>query len=66
MVEGASFTRRFDIDKIMQICWFRFMKAIVSNRYDYALYALFNFELIKRFESRSDVRVPRTAGDGAN
>ena len=37
MVRGVSFTSRFDIDKIMQIGWFRFMEEIMSNRYDFSI-----------------------------
>ena len=55
MVGGARFTSRFDIDKITQIGWFRFRKKIVSNRYDFVLYALLDLEPVKRFECRSDV-----------
>ena len=40
-VGGASFTRSFDIDKITQIGWFRFMEKILSYS-NFALYALFN------------------------
>ena len=42
VVGGASFTSRFDTDKIMQIDWFSFKEEIVSNRYDFVLFALFN------------------------
>ena len=66
MVRGASFTSKFDIDKIRQIGRFRFMEEIVSNRYDFVLYVLFNPELVKRFECRSDVRVLRIMGDGTS
>ena len=31
VVRGVSFTSEFDIDKIMQIGWFRFMGEIVSK-----------------------------------
>ena len=55
MVGGASFNSRFDTDKITQIDWFRFMEEIMSNRYDFVLYALFDLELVKRFECRYDV-----------
>ena len=34
----------------------------MSNRYDFVLYALFDLELVKRFECRSDGRVLRSAG----
>ena len=34
-VVRASFTSRFDIDKITQIGWFRFLEEIVINRYDF-------------------------------
>ena len=54
-VRVASFTSMFDIDKIMPIGWFRFMEETMSNRYDFALYALFDPEPVKRFECRSDV-----------
>ena len=33
VVREASFTSRFDIDKITQIGWFRFMDEIVSIIY---------------------------------
>ena len=32
MVRGASFTSGYDIDKITQIGWFRFMEELMSNR----------------------------------
>ena len=54
MVGRASFTSRFDINKIMQTGWFRFME-IVSDRYDFVLLTLFDLEPVKRFEHRSDV-----------
>ena len=41
VVKGTNFTSRFDIDEIMQICWFGFVKEIVSNRYDFVL-CIFN------------------------
>ena len=50
MVKGASFTRRFDIDKIAQIDWFRFMEEIESNRYDFVACAFFDLESVKRFQ----------------
>ena len=55
MVRGASLTRRFEIDKIVQIGWFRFMEEIVSNRCGFVLYALFNLESVKQFECRGGV-----------
>ena len=45
----------FDIDKITQIGWFRFMEEILSNKYDFVLYALFDLKPMKRFKCRSDV-----------
>ena len=47
MVRGTSFTSKFDIDKIRQIGWFRFMEDIVCNRYVVVLYALFNLDPMK-------------------
>ena len=55
MVRGASLTSRFDADKIMHMGWLRFVEEIVSNRYDFVLYALFDLEPVKRFECRSNV-----------
>ena len=43
MVRGTSFTSGFDVDEIMQMGWFRFMEEIVSNRYEFVLYELFDF-----------------------
>ena len=65
MVGGASFISGFDIDKIMQMGWFRFMKEIARNIYYFVLQTLVGLEPVKRFECRSDVWVLRTAGDGA-
>ena len=39
-----EFTSRFDIDKIRQIGWFRFVEEIVRKRYDFISYALFDLE----------------------
>ena len=55
VVRGASVTNRFDIDKITKISWLRFMEEIVSNRYYFVLYALFDIESVKRFECGNDV-----------
>ena len=55
MVEGVSFTSRYDSNKITQIGLIRFMEEIVSNRYDFVLYELFDPEPVERFECRSDV-----------
>ena len=49
VVGGVSFTSRFDIDKITQIGWLRFVEKIV-RRYHFVLYALFDLESMKRFE----------------
>ena len=57
VVRGESFTSRFDMDKITQIGWFRFMEEIASNRYGFELYALFDRESVKRFECGSDLWV---------
>ena len=57
MVEGASFTSRFNIDNITQTGLLRLMEKIMSTRYDFVLYALFNLEPVKRFECNSDVRM---------
>ena len=54
-VREASFISRSDVEKIMHQGWFKFMEEIVSNRYDFVLYVLFELELLKRFECRSDV-----------
>ena len=53
--QRSEFTSGFDIDEIMEIGWFRFMKEIVSNGYDFVLNALLNLESVKRFECRSDM-----------
>ena len=45
MVRGASFSRGFDVDEIMQIGWFRFMQEIVVNRNNIEYYALFDLEV---------------------
>ena len=55
VVGGASFTRWFDIDEIAKIGWFRFLEKIVSHRYYFVRYALFDLEPVKRFEGRSDM-----------
>ena len=47
VLSGATFMSRFDIDEIMQIGWCRFMVGIVSNRYDFELYALFDIKHMK-------------------
>ena len=54
MVRRTSFANRFDMDKIMQIVWFRFTEYIVSSRSDFALYALFDIKPMKRFECTSN------------
>ena len=55
MVRGASFTSKFDTDKITQIGWLSFVEEIMSNRYDFVLHALFDLEPVKRLECRSNV-----------
>ena len=40
VVGETSFNSRFDIDKIAHRDWFRYMQEIVSNRYDFVLYAI--------------------------
>ena len=62
----ASFLSGLHIDEITQIWWFRFMQEIVSNGYDFLLYALFDLEPVKRFECMSDVWVLMSAGNGAS
>ena len=42
VVRWAGFTRKFDIDKIP-----RFLENIVSNSYDFVLYAFFDLEPVK-------------------
>ena len=56
MVRGASFISIFNIDEIAHIGWFRFVE-IMSNVYDFVLYALFYLQPVKRFECRSGMRV---------
>ena len=46
MVRDASFTSGFDVDETTQIGWFRFTEELVSNRYDFALCALFDPEQV--------------------
>ena len=48
-------TSGFDVNEIMQVGWFRFMQEIVRNGNNFLLYALFDLELMKSFECRSDV-----------
>ena len=37
------------------------MAEIMSNRYDFVLYALFDLESVKQFECRSDVLILTSA-----
>ena len=39
VVRGASCKSKFDVDKTKQTRWFSFKGEIVSNRYDFVLYA---------------------------
>ena len=50
-----EFYQQFDIDEIAQIGWFRFKEESVSNIYDFVLDLLFNIELVKPLECRSDM-----------
>ena len=52
--QRASFTSRYATDNNTQIGWFRLMAEIVSNRYDFVLYELFDLEPVKRFECTND------------
>ena len=42
------------------------MEKIVSNGYDFVLYALFDLEPVKRSECESDVLVLRIVGDSVS
>ena len=50
----GEFIQWIDIDEIAQIGTFRFMEEIASHGYDFILYALFELDLMKRFECRND------------
>ena len=55
MVGGASFSTKFLI-LIRLLRWLveisEDLNLLTSNRYDFVLYALFDLEQVKRFESR--------------